>query len=178
MTTKILLLITIAISLTSAFAKIAKIPLAETIVKNQNEKNKSKYVLKNAKGTIVKSFFDINTPENWFNLSPATGAKVFSSELAYLSHGNPSSSDIIVAVIDSGVDVNHPDLQGNIWINQSEIPNNSLDDDKNGYTDDVFGWTFIGGAHGMGTVEKSDELANGLKLIKGNPIAQVESDTT
>ncbi len=52
------------------------------------------------------------------------------------------SRDIVVAVLDIGVDVNHPDLKDNIWVNKDEIPNNKLDDDNNGYIDDVSGWNF------------------------------------
>lgn len=52
------------------------------------------------------------------------------------------SRDIVVAVLDTGVDVNHEDLKDNIWINAGEIPNNNLDDDNNGYIDDVSGWNF------------------------------------
>ena len=52
------------------------------------------------------------------------------------------SHDIVVAVLDTGVDVNHPDLKDNIWVNKGEIPNNDLDDDNNGYIDDVSGWNF------------------------------------
>ena len=54
-----------------------------------------------------------------------------------------SAKDIIVAVIDSGVDINHPDLKDNIWVNKGEIPGNGLDDDNNGYVDDINGWNFI-----------------------------------
>ena len=54
-----------------------------------------------------------------------------------------SAKDIIVAVIDSGVDIKHPDLEENIWVNKGEIPGNGLDDDKNGYPDDINGWNFI-----------------------------------
>ena len=50
---------------------------------------------------------------------------------------------IVVAVVDSGVDYNHPDLNANIWTNSKEIPNNNLDDDGNGYKDDVRGWDFV-----------------------------------
>lgn len=49
---------------------------------------------------------------------------------------------VTVAVIDSGVDINHPDLVNNIWRNTREIPNNGIDDDGNGYIDDVYGWNF------------------------------------
>jgi len=52
------------------------------------------------------------------------------------------SRDIVVAVLDTGVDINHPDLKDNIWINTDEIPNNEIDDDNNGYIDDVYGWNF------------------------------------
>jgi len=50
---------------------------------------------------------------------------------------------IVVAVIDSGVDYNHPELQNNIWSNNDEIPNNGIDDDGNGYVDDFRGWDFV-----------------------------------
>lgn len=49
----------------------------------------------------------------------------------------------IVAVVDSGVDYNHPDLVDNLWLNPGEIPNNNLDDDRNGFVDDVRGWNFV-----------------------------------
>lgn len=53
-------------------------------------------------------------------------------------------SSVIVAVIDTGVDYNHIDLKQNIWINKLEIPGNGIDDDDNGYVDDVYGWNFVG----------------------------------
>ena len=51
---------------------------------------------------------------------------------------------VIVAVVDSGVDIDHEDLKSVIWTNPKEIPNNGKDDDKNGYVDDYHGWNFLG----------------------------------
>ena len=53
-------------------------------------------------------------------------------------------ASIIVAIIDSGVDINHLEIKDNIWVNKGEIPNNGLDDDQNGFVDDVNGWNFLG----------------------------------
>lgn len=53
------------------------------------------------------------------------------------------SPDVVVAVIDTGVDVDHPDLSANIWTNPNEIPDNGVDDDNNGFIDDVHGWNFV-----------------------------------
>lgn len=53
------------------------------------------------------------------------------------------SRDIVVAVVDSGMDINHPDLKNNVWINPGEIANNNIDDDGNGFVDDIHGWNFV-----------------------------------
>lgn len=52
------------------------------------------------------------------------------------------SPNVIIAVVDSGIDVDHPDLADQLWTNLGEIPNNGIDDDHNGYVDDVRGWDF------------------------------------
>lgn len=54
---------------------------------------------------------------------------------------------VIVAVIDSGIDIEHEDLDGVVWTNEDEIPGNGIDDDKNGYVDDIHGWNFLGDAY-------------------------------
>src|ERR1700676_3742558 len=55
---------------------------------------------------------------------------------------------VVVAVIDMGVDTAHEDLVGHIWTNSKEIPGNGIDDDHNGYVDDIHGWNFLGGKNG------------------------------
>ena len=63
------------------------------------------------------------------------------------------SGDVIVAVVDTGVDYRHPDLAANLWRNAGEIAGNGVDDDGNGYVDDDLGWDFVdasGGASGGG----------------------------
>ena len=56
------------------------------------------------------------------------------------------SKKVVVGVVDSGVDIEHPDLKGKIWINSDEIAGNGKDDDNNGYVDDIHGWNFLGDA--------------------------------
>lgn len=53
------------------------------------------------------------------------------------------SEDVVIAIIDSGVDTDHPDIIGNIWFNRDEIPLNGIDDDNNGFVDDLNGWDFL-----------------------------------
>ena len=67
------------------------------------------------------------------------GADISAPEAWSTAIGNDG---VIIAVIDTGVDYNHPDLVDNMWVNTSEIPDNGLDDDGNGYIDDVHGWNF------------------------------------
>ncbi len=72
-----------------------------------------------------------------------------STELAYKELlKKKKSTTVIVAVIDGGVDIYHEDLKNKIWTNQDEFANNNIDDDNNGYIDDVHGWSFLGGDEG------------------------------
>lgn len=57
---------------------------------------------------------------------------------------NRKAKKVIVGIIDSGVDIEHEDLKSVIWTNPKEIPGNNIDDDKNGYIDDIHGWNFLG----------------------------------
>lgn len=87
---------------------------------------------------------------NWFNLDLKTDT-VFgiSTEKAYneLLKGKKSKT-VIVGILDSGVDAVHEDLSSLMWHNKKEKAGNGIDDDKNGYVDDVIGWSFLGGKDG------------------------------
>ena len=87
--------------------------------------------------------------EDWYHMDPSEGLNGVSIDKAYnqLLKGR-SSVPVVVAIIDSGIDIEHEDLRDNIWVNEDEIPGNGIDDDNNGYIDDVHGWNFIGGPGG------------------------------
>lgn len=92
----------------------------------------------------------VQIPSDWFLRDPQDDhVQGVSAEKTYntLLKGKPSKT-VIVAVIDSGVDAEHEDLKDIMWVNEDEIPSNGIDDDKNGYVDDVNGWNFIGGKNG------------------------------
>src|SRR5579863_9690140 len=75
----------------------------------------------------------------------------------FLKAKNLKSKTVIVAVIDSGVDTLHEDLKDILWTNPKEIPGNGIDDDHNGYVDDVHGWNFIGGKDGSDVKDDAGE---------------------
>ena len=84
--------------------------------------------------------------ENWGHLDLAKDTiPGMSVEKAYaeIIKGRKGEK-VIVAIIDSGIDIDHEDLDDVIWTNKDEIPNNGKDDDKNGYVDDIHGWNFLG----------------------------------
>lgn len=101
--------------------------------------------------TLFAQSKDVQLPANWYNLDLAeSGFFGISTEKAYrelLTDKRPKR-EVIVAVIDGGVDINHPDLQHVLWTNKKEIPGNGIDDDGNGYVDDIHGWNFIGSKKG------------------------------
>ncbi len=107
-------------------------------------------------------------PDNWFNLD-ATNDKVngVSTEKTYeeLLKGKKSTT-IIVGVLDSGVDYMHEDLKDIMWTNPGEIAGNGIDDDKNGYIDDIHGWNFMGNKDGTNVAKDNLELTRVYKDLK------------
>jgi cell wall-associated protease len=97
--------------------------------------------------TTFMVFAQKKAPDNWFNLDlKKDKVPGVSTERAYNELlKTKKSTAVIVAVIDGGTEIDHEDLAPVIWVNPGEIPNNNVDDDKNGYIDDVNGWNFIGG---------------------------------
>lgn len=97
--------------------------------------------------------------------------------------------DVVVAVIDTGVDYNHVDLRENIWTNSAEIPDNGIDDDGNGYIDDVYGWDFVGndkdpiddnghGTHVAGTIAADNNLFGTVGVAYNSRIMVLKAGTS
>jgi cell wall-associated protease len=128
----------------------------------------------------------INELKNWQNLDitkdsvPGISLNRFYNENHKTKHLKP----IVVAVIDSYIDVEHEDLKNQIWINKKEIPNNNIDDDENGYVDDVNGWNFLGNKNGQSTYRLNYDTTRRLRNLlnknidttnfKGNAIDSLE----
>lgn len=99
-------------------------------------------------------------PHDWHLLDRTeTGYYGISLNKAYDLLKGRKSKTVIVAVIDSGIDTLHEDLKPILWTNPGEIPGNGIDDDNNGYVDDVHGWNFIGGKDGRNVKQDSYEAA-------------------
>lgn len=106
-------------------------------------------------------------PKNWHQLDKGTsGYYGISLDKAYELLKGKKSKTVIVAVIDSGIDTLHEDLKPILWHNPKEIPGNGIDDDHNGYIDDIYGWNFIGGKDGRNVKEDSYEAARVYHSLK------------
>jgi len=107
-------------------------------------------------------------PQNWFHLDPSKdGVPGMATESIYKRlPKTKKGKTVVVAVIDSGVDYKHEDLKDVMWVNEDEIPNNGIDDDKNGYIDDINGWSFLGNAKGENVVHDNLEVTRLYATLK------------
>ena len=96
--------------------------------------------------------------KNWYLKDPKRDHVYgISVDKAYDELKGKKSTPVIVAVIDSGIDTAHEDLKNILWTNTKEIPGNGIDDDHNGYVDDIHGWNFLGGKDGKNLERAADE---------------------
>jgi cell wall-associated protease len=128
---------------------------------------------------------------NWFVLDPKlNGVEGVSSERAIAELKLQSPRHIVVAVLDSGVDIQHEDLQGKIWTNSGEEgldaegrdkAKNGVDDDGNGYVDDIHGWNFLGGKDGQSVTRETLEVTREMvrferRLANGETLTPTEEE--
>src|SRR5215204_2063964 len=110
-----------------------------------------------------------DVPKGWHLLDKAKdGYQGISLNRAYefIQSKNLKGKTVVVAVIDSGIDTLHEDLKDVLWRNPKEIPGNNIDDDQNGYVDDVYGWNFLGGKDGRNVKQDSYEGARVYHKLK------------
>lgn len=117
---------------------------------------------------------------NWYLKDPKK-TKVYGvgAEKAYELLKGKNPQEVIVAVIDSGVETDHPDLKDVIWVNEKEIPGNGVDDDNNGYIDDVHGWSFLGGPGGdidQEALEISRMYRSEAKYFEGKDLSNLSAE--
>lgn len=111
-----------------------------------------------------------DVPKGWHMMDKTTsGYYGLSVDKAYgfVKSKKLKSKTVIVAVIDSGIDTTHEDLKSVLWKNPKEIAGNGIDDDKNGYVDDIYGWNFIGGRDGRSVEQDSYEASRVYHKYKG-----------
>lgn len=96
----------------------------------------------------------------------------------FLKSKQKTSQQVIVAVLDSGVDTTHEDLKNILWRNPKEIPGNGIDDDNNGYVDDMYGWNFLGGKDGRDVQKSSDERSRVYHRFKDRYAGMVTDTNT
>ncbi|MCF8257259.1 MAG: S8 family peptidase [Flavobacteriales bacterium] len=112
--------------------------------------------------------------KQWHTKDAAEGYYGVSSEKALGLLTGRKPTKVRVAIIDSGVDVEHEDLKANIWVNKGEIPGNGIDDDGNGYVDDIHGWNFMGNAAGVNLIHANLEMTRIYRKLAPR-FAQIEN---
>ncbi|MCY4781141.1 S8 family peptidase [Sphingobacterium sp. UT-1RO-CII-1] len=117
-----------------------------------------------------------STPPNWFNLDFQTdGVMGISTEKAYELLKGKSSTPTIVGVLDGGVDFAHEDLKDVMWINRQEVAGNGIDDDGNGYIDDIYGWNFLGNSSGENVEHDNLEVTRLIRIYEPKYVSVLPS---
>lgn len=133
----------------SALACVDKVQFNTVVYRDYGSEGTPYNYAPKAYGEFALPYNDPLLPDQWHyvnnvDLSVAetsrAGADINVKNAWKLCAGDPK---VIVAVCDEGVKYNHPDLIDNMWVNVDEIPDNGIDDDKNGYVDDIHGWNFL-----------------------------------
>jgi len=123
--------------------------------------------------------------KNWhwkdYNKDKVHGISLFQA-YEILAKTNRRPTTIIVAIMDGGIDTSHIELKSSLWVNTKEIPNNGIDDDHNGYVDDIHGWNFLGGKDGQNMNKAADEKSRIYHKYKSifenvNDINQLKTET-
>ncbi len=138
-------------------------------------KNLRSFALVIAFGTFSIAVTAQDIPKGWHMMDKASsGIYGISVDKAYdfLKSKKLKSNPVIVAVIDSGIDTLHEDLKSVLWKNKKEIPGNGIDDDNNGYVDDIYGWNFLGGKDGENVEKDSYEAARVYHNLKNKYTTQ------
>jgi subtilisin family serine protease len=124
------------LSVPQALAALQNHPAIEYAEPNMIKRHQASYVANDSyytSGKLWGMYGDLSSPANPYGSHAAQAWKA----------GNIGSANIYVAVIDEGVDISHPDLAPNIGTNPGEIAGDGIDNDGNGYIDDIYGWDFL-----------------------------------
>lgn len=118
-------------------------------------------------------------PKQWHLMDlKEDGFYGISIKQAYLFLKGKKSKPVVVATIDSGVDTLQNDLKSILWVNTKEIPGNGIDDDHNGYVDDIHGWNFLGGSGGKADFNETTEEVREYNKLKGKYADLTEATAT
>ncbi|MCT4614358.1 MAG: S8 family serine peptidase [Marinifilaceae bacterium] len=120
----------------------------------------------------IGNYFSI--PQGQNIISSIKSADINAIKAWNINTGNP---DVVVAIVDGGIDIHHPDLKANLWTNEDEVPDNNIDDDNNGFIDDIHGYNFVDnngeivghdhGTHVAGVIAAVNNNGIGISSIAG-----------
>jgi thermitase len=121
------------------------------------------------------SLWGMESDDSPINVGPSGTTSLFGSQAEEAwNSGSIGSRGIVVGIVDTGIDFNHPDLAANIWVNPGEIAGNGLDDDGNGYKDDIRGWDFVNNNNSIYDSSLDDlhgtHVAGTIGAVGGNSI--------